>query len=141
MKGRGMARRGDAADAESSRVVPWTREQIEAWVECRDPESLALGYPTPKIRQCVRWCRSEIVRLCPEAPDYDALAVRLEKEVPATHRTLAWFDAATEEVMRAHAHSLVAALWSRSLSEEPCDDAHEAHNGGAAPLRREGRET
>jgi hypothetical protein len=43
-------------------VTPWTREEIEAWV----------NKPT-----AIRPVREVIVREFPEAPDYDALVARL----------------------------------------------------------------
>ena len=93
-------------------ATAWTREQIDAWV---NGEDLRPGPDVPAL--LIE--RAEIVRLWPEALNYDAFC----------RATLCWAGGVPWDRLNANAdeirkglHDRAAALWSRSLSAERDDE-------------------
>ena len=96
-----------APSAERRGVTPWTRARVRAWVHEFD------YLPTGESR-VIRVARTAIVRLCPEAPDYDDLAGQIGCQLIA--RDLAGW---TDEEIAASVADDVARLWAHALSDEP----------------------
>ena len=109
-----------------SDAQPWTREQIEAWVRHYD-ESAHLS---ERGRASLRLARGTLVRLCPEAPDYDEIKSRVVRLRGARVRA-GWHESATDDEIVAHITKLVAALWhhSTAASPKPLSAEREAEKG------------
>jgi hypothetical protein len=99
-------------------VNAWTREQIEAWLagEIHSREPRGTEWSSPEKKRGSLLIRRTIYRLCPEADDYGALAVRLRLLYDAH---VGMEDA---EIVR-RVEAAVAALWQQSLSEPSDGDA------------------
>jgi hypothetical protein len=104
--------------------TPWTRAQVEAWVNVEDERTtrdlLACSYSPPLLQAWVdelRASRSRLVRLAPECDDYD----RLMGEVSDALGDAAWFD---EDAPPSPEHGValmdkgLAALWARRTAPE-----------------------
>lgn len=130
------ARRGDAADA-----VPWTREQIEAWVNCEhSPRDLRSGprgtgsLLSPGALGRRKRGRRLLVRLAPECADYNALVDQMYDLGPGR---VHW-ELIEEEEVGPRITAALAALWARSLSEPVEGDAPMTvtnEDAGGAPRR------
>lgn len=96
-----------------TRPAPWSREQVEAYLRGDD-----LFRCAGQLRHALLVERAELVRLCPEAPDYHALADRHF----VGHGVVTWDRmTATDDEIRAGVQCAVAALWAKSTAGEASD--------------------